>query len=186
MTGNNKEKVKSECDEGMEPVFAGKEVEAFTLKGGQSFIRFAPESFQQCAKEELYRTQEKLIYRFIAKYPIVAYDNQQRLCLNSANVLIPSIDGISVKSVALLLNSSLYRFYYGLKFSDIKVLKGNLQQLPFPKLTTEQNQLLTALVDDILLNGSSDHKLLAINEIVYDLFHISSEERSYINSKMNN
>ena len=185
VTGNNKEKVKTQCDDGMEPVYVGKEVEAFTLKDGISFIRFTPDSFQQCAKEELYRSTEKLIYRFIAKYPIVAYDNQQRLCLNSANVLIPAIDSMSVKSVAVLLNSTLYRFYYGLKFSDIKVLKGNLQQLPFPQLTVEQDKLMSALVDDILVNGSSSDKLKAIDEIVYDLFHISKEERAYINSKFN-
>lgn len=183
VTGNNKEKVKSKRSEGMEPVYAGKEVDAFMLKDRHSFIRFSPESFQQCAKEELYRSKEKLIYRFIAKFPIVAYDNQQRLCLNSANILIPSVDGMSVKSVALLLNSSLYRYYYGLKFTDIKVLKGNLQQLPFPKLTTEQNQLLTALVDDILLNGSNSHRLAAMDDIVYNLFNISNVERHYINFK---
>jgi len=184
VTGNNKEIVKTQCDEGMEAVYVGKEVEAFRLKGASSFIRFAPESFQQCAKEKLYRSSEKLIYRFIAKYPIVAYDNRQRLCLNSANVLIPSIDGMSVKSVAVLLNSSLYRYYYSLKFSDIKVLKGNLQQLPFPQLTAEQDQLLSALVDDILVNGSSSHQLAAVDDAVYDLFHISSEERRYIHSKL--
>ena len=185
VTGNNKEKVKAQCGEGMEPVYVGKEVESFMLKGGSSFIQFAPDSFQQCAKEELYRSTEKLIYRFIAKYPIVAYDDQQRLCLNSANVLIPALDTISTKSAAVLLNSSLYRYYYCLKFSDIKVLKGNLQQLPFPQLTTEQDQLLSALVDDILVNGSDSHKLAAVNNIVYDLFQISGEERSYINSKLN-
>ena len=182
VTGNNKEKVKREPTEGMEPVYAGKEVEAFTLKGETSFIRFAPDSFQQCAKEALYRSTEKLIYRFIAKYPVVAYDNRQRLCLNSANVLIPDIDGMSVKSVAVLLNSSLYRYYYSLKFSDIKVLKGNLQQLPFPQLTAEQDRLLSALVDDILMNGINTHQQAAVDDAVYDLFHINDEERSYINS----
>ena len=181
----SKEKVKTQCDDGMEPVYAGKEVDTFTLKDESSFIHFLPESFQQCAKEELYRSTEKLIYRFIAKYPIVAYDNRQRLCLNSANVLIPSVDGMSVKTVAVLLNSSLYRYYYSLKFSDIKVLKGNLQQLPFPQLTPEQDKLLSSLVDDILVDGSNSQKLSAVDNAVYDLFHISIEERSYINLKLN-
>ena len=184
VTGNNKEKVKKEYVEGLERVYAGKEVEAFKLKDVSSFIYFSPESFQQCAKEELYRSAEKLIYRFIAKYPIVAYDNRQRLCLNSANVLIPHIDGMSVKSVALLLNSSLYRYYYGLKFSDIKVLKGNLQQLPFPQLTAEQDRLLSSLVDDILVNGNNGYRLSAVDDVVYDLFHINSKERCYINSQI--
>ncbi len=184
VTGNNKEKVKTQCDEGMEPVYAGKEVEAFTLKDVSSFIRFVPDSFQQCAKEELYRSSEKLIYRFIAKYPIVAYDNRQRLCLNSANVLIPSVDGMSVKTVAALLNSTLYRYYYGLKFHDIKVLKGNLQQLPFPLLSQHVDEQLTQLVVDMIAEGVTKEKIEAIDNVVYDVFNISDDERRYIQQKI--
>ena len=124
VTGDNKNKVKKEMATGLEPVYTGKQVAPFKLQKGASYILFAPESFQQCAKEEYFRAPEKLMYRFIAKYPIVAYDDKQCLCLNSANILIPDIDGMSIKSVAALLNSSLYRYYYSIKFSDIKVLKG--------------------------------------------------------------
>ena len=127
VTGDNKNKVKKEKAEGLEPVYAGKQVDPFKLHNESSYILFDPENFQQCAKEEYFRAPEKLIYRFIAKYPVVAYDDKQCLCLNSANILIPQLDTISVKSVAALLNSTLYHYYYSLKYSDIKVLKGNLQ-----------------------------------------------------------
>ena len=110
VTGDNKNKVKKEKANGLEPIYAGKQVAPFKLLKESAYILFAPDSFQQCAKEEYFRAPEKLIYRFIAKYPIVAYDNQQCLCLNSANILIPELDGISIKSVAALLNSSLYHY----------------------------------------------------------------------------
>ena len=134
VTGDNQHKVKKEKTEGLEPVYTGKQVSAFRLEAPTSYLLFEPKSFQQCAKETFYRASEKLIYRFIARYPIVAYDDQQRLCLNSANILIPQLDTISVKSAAALLNSTLYRYYYSVKFPDIKVLKSNLQALPFPNL----------------------------------------------------
>ena len=182
VTGDNKNKVKKEKAEGLEPVYAGKQVDPFKLQDASLYILFDPENFQQCAKEELFRAPEKLIYRFIAKYPIVAYDDKQCLCLNSANILIPQLDTISVKSVAALLNSTLYHYYYSLKFSDIKVLKGNLQELPFPKLTKRQDEDLSALVSDIQSSSFSLAYQQQLDKEVYAIFGITEKEQKQIST----
>lgn len=184
VTGDNKNKVKKEMAKGLEPVYAGKQVTPFKLQKASAYIAFAPNSFQQCAKEAFFRAPEKLIYRFIAKYPIVAYDDQQCLCLNSANILIPALDGISIKSVAALLNSSLYHYYYSMKFSDIKVLKGNLQELPFPELTKRQDERLSELVTSFQAADFSEKQQQALDEMVYALFHITPAEQQQINSRL--
>ena len=184
VTGDNKNKVKKEKADGLEAVYAGKQVDPFKLQDESSYILFDPENFQQCAKEEFFRAPEKLIYRFIAKYPIVAYDDKQCLCLNSANILIPQLDTISVKSVAALLNSTLYHYYYSLKFSDIKVLKGNLQKLPFPKLTKKQDEELCLLVSSIYQSSLTSDYQRQLDEKVYSIFGISSKEQIQINSRI--
>ena len=180
VTGDNRNKVKKEMATGLEPVYTGKQVMPFRLREESSYISFAPEAFQQCAKEDLYRAPEKLIYRFIARYPIVAYDDKQCLCLNSANILIPELDGISIKSVAALLNSSLYHYYYSIKFSDIKVLKGNLQELPFPKLTKYQDEMLCNLVSSVQSFDFSEDYQRELDETVYSLFEITPTEQEQI------
>ena len=184
VTGDNKNKVKKDMADGLEPVYTGKQVSPFKLQEESSFIQFAPESFQQCAKEEYFRVPEYLFYRFLAKYPIVAYDDKQCLCLNSANILIPKLDGISIKSVAALLNSSLYHYYYTIKFSDIKVLKGNLQELPFPKLTKSQDELLSNLVTSIQSSSYSEKQQKKLDETVYSLFKITPTEQQQIKSRI--
>lgn len=184
VTGDNKNKVKKEATSGMEPVYTGKQVTPFKLQEKTSYILFAPESFQQCAKEEYFRAPEKLIYKFIAKYPIVAYDDKQCLCLNSANILIPELDGISIKSAAALLNSSLYHYYYSIKFSDIKVLKGNLQELPFPKLTKNQDETLSGFVTAIQTSCYSEEHQQSLDEAVYSLFKITPAEQLQIRSRL--
>jgi methylase of polypeptide subunit release factors len=184
VTGDNKSKVKKEKAAGLEPIFTGKDVKPFCLQEESSYVHFAQEQFQQCAKEEFYRAPEKLIYRFIAKYPIVAYDDRGRLCLNSANILIPQLDSISIKSVAALLNSDLYRYYYSMKFSDIKVLKGNLQALPFPKLTQQQDEALCELVTEIQASDFTEAAQERLNRMVYDLFSITPAEQSQIAMRM--
>lgn len=186
VTGDNKTKVKKEMEPGLEPVYSGKQVKPFSLEEAPSYILFAPETFQQCAKTEYFRAPEKLIYRFIAKYPIVAYDDKQRLCLNSANILIPDLDGIAVKSVAALLNSSLYHYYYTMKFSDIKVLKGNLQALPFPQLTADQDRELSNLVTSFLSAGYSEEQQQRLDQAVYSIFGITPSEQDYIHTHSRN
>lgn len=184
VTGDNKNKVKKEMAEGLEPVYVGKHVGPFKLQAESAYILFDPENFQQCAKEEFFRAPEKLIYRFIAKYPIVAYDDKQCLCLNSANILIPQLDTISIKSVAALLNSSLYHYYYSIKFSDIKVLKGNLQELPFPKLTRKQDEDLCALVSTIQSSSFTADFQEQLDQKVYSIFGITSKEQTQIRTRV--
>lgn len=183
VTGDNRNKVKKDVEPGLEPVYTGKQVRPFSLKEESSYILFEPETFQQCAKTEYFRAPEKLIYRFIAKYPIVAYDDKQCLCLNSANILIPELDGITVKSVAALLNSTLYHYYYTMKFSDIKVLKGNLQALPFPKLTVDQDRELSDLVTTFQLSDYSEEQQRRLDKVVYSIFGITPSEQVYIYSQ---
>ncbi|MDE6377256.1 MAG: hypothetical protein K2K72_00760, partial [Duncaniella sp.] len=160
-------------------------VSPFLLENTGSYISFEPAAFQQCAREEYYRAPEKLIYRFIAKYPVVAYDDRQCLCLNSANILIPQLDGISIKSVAALLNSSLYHYYYSTKFSDIKVLKGNLQELPFPLLTHEQDRDLSDLVTEIQQKSFTPEMQQRLDQTVFSIFEISPTEQTQIQAKLN-
>lgn len=180
VTGDNKSKVKKEKSAGMESIYRGKQVTPFKLHQESSYIHFAPETFQQCAKERIYRAPEKLIYKFIAAHPIVAYDNKQCLCLNSANILIPELDSISIKSAAALLNSALYHYYYSIRFTDIKVLKGNLQELPFPLLTKEQDKSLSTLVSQIHASEYNQNYQQTINETVFRLFNITPTEQAYI------
>ena len=184
VTGNNKEKLLSQKEGKAEPIYTGKEIEPYTVAEEKKYIVFDPANFQQCAKEEFFRAPEKLVYRFIANRPIVAYDNKQRLCLNSANILIPEVESLSTKTVAALLNSALYQYLYLSNFPDLKVLKSNLSSLPFPKLTSSEDSYFSGIVDMIISQDSNAHRLCSlIDDRVFDIFDISSTERDWIMSK---
>ena len=180
VTGNNKQWLMNSRTLLAEPILTGKQIQPFVAAGQTPFIEFSPSRFQQCARERFYRAPEKLVYRFIARHPIVAYDNQQRLCLNSANILIPDIEGIPVRWVGALLNSSLYHFYYIVHFPDIKVLKRNLQQLPFPKLDDRQQPCLGMAVGKVYEEGASRESVGLLDKVVFDIFGITDAERSYV------
>ena len=70
-----------------------------------------------------------------------------------------------------------------MKFSDIKVLKGNLQALPFPKLTVEQDRELSDLVTTFQLSDYSEEQQQRLDNVVYSIFGITPAEQVYIYSQ---
>lgn len=178
VTGNNAEKIKKAPFTGSEIIYTGKDISRYKLRSASNHILYDRAKLQQCARDAIYRSSEKLVYKFISKSLYFAYDNTGSLFLNSANILIPDIDGMSIKTVLAFLNSELFSFYYSKKFSDIKVLRGNLERLPFPKISEKDNTELTQMTDRVLANDptASDD----INSYIYQLFHIDKKTIEYI------
>ena len=174
ITGNNAKVLKDRPRKGLEPIYTGKDIGKYSLKKASRYIKYNRVDFQQCAKDEFYRAKEKLVYKFVSGHLCFTYDDKQRLFLNSANILIPEVDGMSTKTVLAFLNSALFNFLYTKRFNDLKILKGNLSTLPFPKISAEQNQQLSALVDRALGGDISAED--EINALVFFLYELDQEE----------
>ena len=79
------------------------------------------------------------------------------------------------------LNSDLYSFLYRKLFGEIKILKGNLLELPFPAISVETNTEIEQIIDQIII--SQDASLVGtLQKIIYDVFQLTEEEVKYINS----
>ena len=174
ITGNNAKVLKDRPRKGLEPIYTGKDIGKYSLKKASRYIKYNRVDFQQCAKDEFYRAKEKLVYKFVSGHLCFTYDDKQRLFLNSANILIPEVDGMSTETVLAFLNSALFNFLYTKRFNDLKILKGNLSTLPFPKISAEQNQQLSALVDRALGGDISAED--EINALVFSLYELDQEE----------
>lgn len=177
VTGDNKRHLTNKKGDGREAVFKGKEVEKFVLAAPSNFIEFTPDKFQQVAPVEKYRAEEKLIYRFISKRLVFAYDDKQSLTLNSANVVIPRIENYPMKVIAAIFNSSLYQFLFQKKFSTIKVLRGHLEQLPLPQLDEDAVERIAKLVDSIIHQNRDSGEL---DQFILDIFGLTESEKEHI------
>ena len=183
VTGDNKGKLFDTPKHGMEPIYTGKEIARYFLKPAKKYIFYEREQFQQVAKDEIYRSPEKLVYKFISDKLVFAYDDTKSLFLNSANILIPSVPGMSVKTVMAFLNSDLYLFLYRKLFGEIKILKGNLSQLPFPMIPPDTNKQIEQLIDRII--ASQDTSLIErLQDIIYDVFQLTEKEIALICSSI--
>jgi SAM-dependent methyltransferase len=177
VTGNNTRFVSTQKLPGMEPVFRGNDINAFRFGDPRSFILFEPSQFQQVARTELYRAPEKLVYRFITDRLTFAYDADQRLTLNSANIVIPRLPGISIKATLAFLNSNVFQFLFRRKYATHKVLRGDLEQLPFPTSVKSMMCAIENLVNELIIG---DKRRYELEDIIYGLFEMTGPEIAHV------
>lgn len=176
VTGNNPVYIKDIKDRWNEPVIKGKDIQSFKISPPDTFIKFEPKKLQQTAEERFYRCSEKLIYKFISNRLIFACDRDQRLTLNSANILIPHLEGVDIRIIMALFNSELYQYIFQKKFSSVKVLKSHLEELPVPVMKDSQYQSILKMVEDIEAGSSIE----ILNEYVFDIFGLNRSEIDHI------
>lgn len=150
VTGNNKEYIKTSYADGCEIVLKGCDILRYSTKETNNYIKFEPKLFQQVAPTELYRAEEKLLYRFISEVPVFTYDNKQMLSLNSCNILIPQINGMNIKYILAVLNSSVAAFYFKKKFNSVKLLRSHIESLPIPEVDFVTQSKIIEKVDRIM------------------------------------
>lgn len=148
VTGDNKRLLTDHPGEGLEGVLRGRDIHPGIIDPPSSFLLFQPEQFQQMACEEFYRTKEKLVYSFISDRLCFAIDREGRLTLNSCNIVIPRVEGLSLEYILELLNSRLLNFYWKKKFHSTKVLRQHLEQLPLAPASREEQEAIIRLAID--------------------------------------
>lgn len=189
VTGNNEKFLSSYRTEENEPILTGKNIKRFVASNPKNFIKFDPEKFQQVAPEGKYRAKEKLIYKFISKHLVFSYDDQQILTLNSANIVIPKLNDYPIKSILAFFNSSLYQFLHQTKFSSIKVLRSDLEELPLPLIDQEKHNHIESLLKVLLSQEFSDtertKKYLELDSYLMDIFDLNAIQKKYIKERIN-
>lgn len=150
VTGNNKAYISTEKRDGTEIILKGSDIQRYGITPSGNYIRFVPESFQQVAPVEMYRAREKLLYRFISEVPVFTYDNHQTLSLNSCNIVIPEIDGLDMKYILAILNSSVAAYFISKRFNSVKLLRSHIEQMPIPVVPIDVQVPIIKKVDRIM------------------------------------
>ena len=165
VTGDNHGLLSDTQLNGMSPILSGKEVLPYEVLPARKYVHFQRDLFQQCAPLAFYQAPEKLVYRFIAPYPVFALDTEQHFTLNSCNILIPQIDDLSIYYLLAVLNSSSIRRYYEYTFHSVKILRSHLEQLPIPVPTDQEQDEIVALVKKVLACNAPEKKAKWIAQI---------------------
>ncbi len=187
VTGNNREYISDVKTEGSERILAGADIRRYHVHPAERYIVFTPDKFHQTAPVERYRAREKLLYRFICRQLVFAYDDRQRLSLNSCNIVIPRIEGLQVKYILAVLNSRPAQFLFRKQFHSVKVLKSHVESIPIPNASeTCQNEMIS-IVDQLMDAGSPEEaKRLydVLDEKVAALFELNPQEMEIVRASV--
>lgn len=188
VTGNNKDYISSIKTEKNEPILKGSDITKYKIKKVENYIDFEPDKFQQVAPVEIYRTKEKLFYKFISNKLIFAYDNNQKLSLNSCNILIPTFENLNIKYIMAVLNSSVAQFIFQKQFNSIKVLRSHIESIPIPVCENNLQQQIIEYVDKVCeTEDDKDYKKLChqIDLFVAKLYNLSMDDYRLITTVLN-
>lgn len=188
VTGNNKDYISNIKTEKNEPILKGSDITKYKIKKVENYIDFEPEKFQQVAPVEFYRAKEKLFYKFISNKLIFAYDNNQKLSLNSCNILIPTFEKLNIKYIMAILNSSVAQFIFQKQFNSIKVLRSHIESIPIPVCENNLQQQIIEYVDKVCeTEDDKDYKKLChqIDLFVAKLYNLSMDDYRLITTVLN-
>ena len=185
VTGNNKEYLSTEKKYDNEIVLKGSDIQRYGITPSGNYIRFVPESFQQVAPIEMYRAKEKLLYRFISEVPVFAYDDRQTLSLNSCNIVIPNIDGLEMKYVLAILNSSVAAYFISKKFNSVKLLRSHIEQIPIPVVPMDVQVSVIRKVDRIMNSSENISGLYKdLDSDIMELYGLSTNHSDVIKNAL--
>lgn len=188
VTGNNKKHLKkTPISKNSELVITGRDIVSYGIKTCEYFLDLQPHLYQQIAPERLYRAPEKLLYRFINRNLVFAYDNKQRLSINSANIVIPQVPGLEIKYVLALLNSRVAQFYHSIIDPSVKVLRSQLETIPLCSCSKQGQGIVVKLVDNLLTETNHNQREAIyeeIDQIIMDYYQLPAKHQDYIRSKI--
>lgn len=189
VTGDNKKYISMELQNGMEPVVTGADVYRYGYDKCDKYILSGFDRYQQAAPEKLYRASEKLIYRFINRQLVFAYDDRQMATLNSCNIVIPHIQGLKMKYVMAVLNSRIAQYIYEKRYNSLKVLRSHIESIPIPLADEEIQARLIRMVDQLIEcprdNAEEKSKLYDdIDDIVRQLYGVNSADYEFIKNAL--
>ena len=188
VTGNNNRHLtKTNGDPRQNRILVGSDVNKFKINFSGNYFIYDKDQLQQVAPKGYYLEPEKLLYKFISSKLIFAYDNQSYFMLNNINGVIPRIKEMRSRYILALLNSKLMQYYYASSFFTVKVLRGNLEELPL-LLASEQEQLeieKMALEAEKATNESGFEKTTKmIDEAIYSLYELSGKDVDFVDKEL--
>ena len=185
VTGNNEKYISNKKQDDNEVILKGSDIRRYGMKPPGHYIRFEPEAFQQVAPTEIYRAKEKLLYRFIGEVPVFTYDDKQMLSLNSCNIVIPKIDGLEIKYILAILNSSVAAYVVSKKFDSVKLLRSHIEQIPIPVVSRDVQDAIIVKVDQIMNVPERICSLYGeLDDMIMDIYHLTRQNREIIKTAL--
>ena len=197
-TSNDKRFISSQViDEDSHPVYRGKNIKAYTLNWKGEYIWYRPDLMREKVgsvphEKELFEADEKIICQRVnsSMQLLAAYDKEKNYFLDTT--IVSRYDslakGYEMKYILGLMNSKLINYWYCFKYRMPTIGLYELHSIPIRKASSEIQEEMCNKVEKILERTTAkkafDDIADEIDEMVFDLYEISQDERNYIRGRI--
>lgn len=194
------------------PMLEGKDIKKYQTNFGGNYVLFDRKKLHRARPEYVWEATKKIVIQRISggKSPLVCtIDKNKYLAFASTNLLLIK-DSFEIEYpyelICALINSKLLNFYYSKNFSNgsnltVNISKTFLEMLPLPIQPNKELVKNIATIVEQLLSLNEEIKTSTletkkeqikskieyfedkINELVYQLYNITDEERKIIEAK---
>ena len=114
---------------------------------------------------------------------VFAYDDQKTLTLNSCNIVIPQVEGMDMRYIMAVFNSSVIEFWHRRVNHSMKLLRAHIEGFPIPVAAQEQQREIIGMVERMVagepIRSELDAKvagLFRLTDAEYALVRTACEE----------
>lgn len=187
------------------PVLDGREINRYALNWSGTYLKYDINAIHSCKREDIFNTNEKIIFRRVSSTLIATIDTDKFYTLNTLVVINikPNVD-YGLKYILGIFNSKLLNYFYTQFIKSKKTVFSEIQarqvgQLPIPSIDLKKaehkdlHDKIVTQVDKITdlqnsfyktknalnkqqLQDQIDHTDRKIDELVYKLYGLTSEE----------
>lgn len=185
---------KTAKDRTYKKVLDGRDINRYATSWPGTYVHYGPWLHRK--RDEKYFLSSKIIFRQIGAVPIATFDAERFYTLNTIYNLIADDDRL-LKFYLGVINSKVTAWYWQKELSDFKTLfpkikKTQIESIRVPHAGDKTGKaiasrgLIVDLVERILAakrkdrNADTSKLELKIDELVYDLYELKSEERAII------
>lgn len=191
-------------------VLDGRDIARYSIRWPGTYLLYDRDKIHSCKREDIFLVPEKILFRRVGERIVATLDDQQYYALNTLVVVTPKDPPTNLSVVLALMNSKLLNWYYTTFLKSAKRVFSEIQarqvaQLPIclPSSGTSLYGQFVTLVQCML----HLHQRLAakgdvrdqereqiereitrtdreIDELVYDLYGLTAEERALIESEI--
>jgi len=163
----------------------GRDISKYSIswndKKENKYIEYS-DKLHRAREERIFTTVPKIVFPRKSRLITCALDYEKYYALNTAYVVLS--DEIELEYIIAILNSKIIQYYYSKLFFGWQITIPAIETIPFliPDNKTKEEiiQHVKLITKECKQNTSYDKTIARLNNIVYDLFKLSHEERIII------
>ena len=99
--------------------------------------------------------------------------------------MIPQIEGMAIKYVLAILNSSVAAYFINKKYNSVKLLRAHIESLPIPMVSAEKQNDIIKKVDHIMNSKENISGLYEeLDNEIMELYSFSTCQKNIIKNAL--